>query len=141
MRHSSSSRILNNAHYHSVGKAFTARLGMANSKVICVRRLLVHMKANNTTFRRTLSSKFGEFLPSITTSSARFSTSYQHQDVNIHDMHDDSSPAKTLFHPRRTLMYVPASDERKTKKVASLRVDTVAFDLEDGVALSQKVAG
>lgn len=121
-----------------MGKAFTARLGMANSKVICVRRLLVHMKASNTTFRRTLSSKFGEFL---TTSSAKFSTSYQHQDVNIHDMHDVSSPAKTLFHPRRTLMYVPASDERKTKKVASLRVDTVAFDLEDGVALSQKVAG
>jgi len=114
---------------------------MANSKVICVRRLLVHMKASNTTFRRTLSSKFGEFLPSITTSSAKFSTSYQDQDVNIHDMHDVSSPAKTLFHPRRTLMYVPASDERKTKKVASLRVDTVAFDLEDGVALSQKVAG
>ena len=36
-------------------------------------------------------------------------------------------------------MYVPASDERKTKKAASLRVDTIVFDLEDGVALNQKV--
>ena len=33
----------------------------------------------------------------------------------------------------------PASDERKTKKAASLNVDTLAFDLEDGVAVNQKV--
>ncbi len=36
-------------------------------------------------------------------------------------------------------MYAPASDGRKTKKAASLSVDTLAFDLEDGVALNQKV--
>ncbi len=36
-------------------------------------------------------------------------------------------------------MYAPASDERKTKKAASLNVDTLAFDLEDGVAVNQKV--
>lgn len=36
-------------------------------------------------------------------------------------------------------MYVPASDERKTRKVSTLRVDTIAFDLEDGVAMNQKV--
>ena len=38
-------------------------------------------------------------------------------------------------------MYVPASDERKTKKAATLKVDTIVFDLEDGVAVSQKVLG
>jgi citrate lyase beta subunit len=37
-------------------------------------------------------------------------------------------------------MYVPASDERKTKKVTTLSVDTLVFDLEDGVAANQKVA-
>ncbi len=36
-------------------------------------------------------------------------------------------------------MYVPASDKRKTNKAASLCVDTLAFDLEDGVAVNQKV--
>ena len=43
------------------------------------------------------------------------------------------------FFPRRAVMYVPASDERKTKKAASLSVDTLVFDLEDGVATNQKV--
>lgn len=110
---------------------------MANSTVICVRRLLVQMKSSSAT----LSCKIGEgataALVGTRCSSVKFSTSaYQHQDASIQDV---SSPSETLFHPRRTLMYVPASDERKTKKVATLRVDTVAFDLEDGVALSQKV--
>ncbi len=36
-------------------------------------------------------------------------------------------------------MYIPASDERKLKKSASLKIDTVVFDLEDGVAVNQKV--
>ena len=36
-------------------------------------------------------------------------------------------------------MYVPAADERKTQKAASLKVDTIVFDLEDGVAANQKV--
>ena len=36
-------------------------------------------------------------------------------------------------------MYVPASDKRKINKAASLCVDTLAFDLEDGVAVNQKV--
>lgn len=44
------------------------------------------------------------------------------------------------FFPRRAVMYVPASDERKTKKVLSLQVDTVVFDIEDGVAVNQKVS-
>lgn len=44
------------------------------------------------------------------------------------------------FFPRRVLMYVPACDERKTKKAATLDIDTVVFDIEDGVALNQKVS-
>ena len=36
-------------------------------------------------------------------------------------------------------MYVPANDKRKTEKVRTLNVDTVVFDIEDGVAMNQKV--
>ena len=43
------------------------------------------------------------------------------------------------FFPRRAVMYVPASDERKTKKATTLSVDSLVFDLEDGVAANQKV--
>ena len=46
---------------------------------------------------------------------------------------------RNCFFPRRAVMYVPASDERKTKKAATLNVDTLVFDLEDGVATNQKV--
>ena len=35
-------------------------------------------------------------------------------------------------------MYVPACDERKTKKVSLVAVDTIVFDIEDGVAENQK---
>lgn len=45
------------------------------------------------------------------------------------------------FFPRRALMYVPACDERKTLKAASLKVDSIVFDIEDGVAANQKVLG
>ena len=45
----------------------------------------------------------------------------------------------SLYFPRRAVMYVPASDERKVKKTTSLRVDSLVFDIEDGVAVSQKV--
>ena len=45
----------------------------------------------------------------------------------------------SLYFPRRAVMYVPASDERKVKKTTSLRVDSLVFDMEDGVAVSQKV--
>lgn len=36
-------------------------------------------------------------------------------------------------------MYVPASDERKVRKTATMAVDTLVFDVEDGVAVNQKV--
>ena len=106
----------------------------------CVGRLL--LQASNVISRQPVPSKIGEILPGTAatllgtrcvTSAKQFSTSTlcYHQ--------DNSTPEKALFRPRRTLMYVPASDERKTKKAASLRVDTIVFDLEDGVALNQKV--
>ena len=36
-------------------------------------------------------------------------------------------------------MYVPGMDERKITKLANLSVDTAVLDLEDGVAVNQKV--
>lgn len=42
--------------------------------------------------------------------------------------------------PRRCLLYMPGDSRRKIEKAASLDVDSVAMDLEDGVALSQKAA-
>ena len=36
-------------------------------------------------------------------------------------------------------MYVPGMDQRKMDKIPSLGVDTVVFDIEDGVAADQKV--
>ena len=41
--------------------------------------------------------------------------------------------------PRRAVMYVPGADRRKMDKVRSLDVDSAVLDLEDGVALNQKV--
>ena len=38
-------------------------------------------------------------------------------------------------------MYVPACDERKVVKTTTIRADSLVFDLEDGVALNQKVGG
>ena len=39
---------------------------------------------------------------------------------------------------RRALMYVPGDDWRKIEKAATLGVDTVILDIEDGVALNRK---
>ena len=48
-----------------------------------------------------------------------------------------SSPCH--HHPRRAVMYVPGSDERKVAKATGLSVDCLVYDIEDGVAVSQKV--
>lgn len=40
--------------------------------------------------------------------------------------------------PRRAVLYVPGSDERKIAKIPSLGADCVVLDCEDGVALTQK---
>jgi citrate lyase beta subunit len=39
---------------------------------------------------------------------------------------------------RRALLYMPGDDERKIRKAATLDVDCVCLDMEDGVALSRK---
>lgn len=41
---------------------------------------------------------------------------------------------------RRALLYMPGDDERKMRKAATLDVDCVCLDMEDGVALSRKDA-
>lgn len=43
------------------------------------------------------------------------------------------------FIPRRAVLYVPGSDERKLLKVPKLDVDCVVMDCEDGVAMNRKV--
>lgn len=57
------------------------------------------------------------------------------------DLQGDSTNVarERRFFPRRAVMYVPASDERKTAKAASLKVDSIVYDIEDGVAANQKV--
>ncbi len=42
--------------------------------------------------------------------------------------------------PRRTLLYVPGDDWHKLQKAATLEVDCVCLDMEDGVALNRKQA-
>ena len=42
--------------------------------------------------------------------------------------------------PRRCLLYMPGDSRRKIEKAATLDVDCICMDLEDGVALSQKAA-
>lgn len=40
---------------------------------------------------------------------------------------------------RRALLYIPGSDEKKIRKIPSLRVDCAVMDCEDGVAYNKKV--
>ncbi len=42
------------------------------------------------------------------------------------------------FHPRRSCLYMPASNERALEKAKSLPADTIIFDLEDAVAPEAK---
>ncbi|XP_033635149.1 citramalyl-CoA lyase, mitochondrial-like isoform X1 [Asterias rubens] len=42
------------------------------------------------------------------------------------------------FTPRRAVLYVPGSDERKLAKLAGLTVDCAVMDCEDGVAANRK---
>ena len=43
------------------------------------------------------------------------------------------------MHARRALLYVPGDDLKKINKAASLGVDSVCLDMEDGVALNRKI--
>ena len=42
------------------------------------------------------------------------------------------------FIPRRALMYVPGSDERKLNKIPQIKADCICLDCEDGVAFNAK---
>jgi len=44
------------------------------------------------------------------------------------------------FRPRRSVLYVPASNEKALAKAASLTCDAIIFDLEDAVAPGEKFA-
>ncbi len=43
------------------------------------------------------------------------------------------------MHSRRALLYMPGDDRRKIEKAATLGVDSICMDLEDGTALTRKV--
>ena len=43
------------------------------------------------------------------------------------------------FTPRRAVLYIPGSDERKLRKIEILKVDCAVMDCEDGVAANRKV--
>ena len=51
-----------------------------------------------------------------------------------------ASSARRALTPRRSLMYVPGSDERKLAKISSIEADCICLDCEDGVAQSKKDA-
>ncbi len=42
------------------------------------------------------------------------------------------------MHSRRALLYMPGDDRRKIEKAATLGVDCICMDMEDGVAMSRK---
>lgn len=42
------------------------------------------------------------------------------------------------MHSRRALLYVPGDDRRKIEKAATLGVDSICLDMEDGVAITRK---
>ena len=46
--------------------------------------------------------------------------------------------SKRVNPPRRALMYVPGSDERKLSKITSIGADCICLDCEDGVAYTAK---
>ncbi|XP_040847474.1 citramalyl-CoA lyase, mitochondrial [Ochotona curzoniae] len=49
-----------------------------------------------------------------------------------------SSLARHKYIPRRAVLYVPGNDEKKIKKIPSLKVDCAVLDCEDGVAANKK---
>lgn len=50
----------------------------------------------------------------------------------------DNSLIDPAFHPRRSCLYMPASNERALEKAKALPADTIIFDLEDAVAPDAK---
>jgi citrate lyase subunit beta/citryl-CoA lyase len=44
------------------------------------------------------------------------------------------------YRPRRSVLYVPASNDKALAKIATLACDAVIIDLEDAVAPADKLA-
>ena len=61
------------------------------------------------------------------------SSSNTNNDSNVEDSQE------LHFFPRRAMLYVPASDGRKVEKAHTLNVDSIVYDIEDGVAMNHKV--
>ena len=49
-----------------------------------------------------------------------------------------STNVRKPFTPRRALMYVPGSDERKIAKIPKIGADCICLDCEDGVSITKK---
>ena len=49
-------------------------------------------------------------------------------------MSPDAVDGRSAFRPRRSVLYMPASNERALEKAKSLPVDGLILDLEDAVA-------
>src|SRR5512133_1222791 len=47
---------------------------------------------------------------------------------------------RRTMHSRRALLYMPGDDRHKIEKAATLGVDCICMDMEDGVALNKKAA-
>jgi (3S)-malyl-CoA thioesterase len=52
----------------------------------------------------------------------------------------ENQGSKMTTRPYRSALYIPASKERALEKAKSLAVDVILFDLEDAVAVDEKVA-
>jgi len=46
----------------------------------------------------------------------------------------------TEFRPRRSVLYMPAANERAVEKAKTIACDAIIFDLEDAVAPDAKAA-
>ncbi|CAO3573007.1 unnamed protein product [Mortierella alpina] len=81
--------------------------------------------------------KVGSSLSSATSSSSPNPTTASHSTSGAGNIAGtlNSEPEKRI---RRSIFYVPGSDERKLKSSLSLAADCLVYDLEDGVAHNRK---
>lgn len=63
---------------------------------------------------------------------------YKNTEISEAQLHKRYRERIKGFNPRRAVLYVPASDEKKLKKIPSIQADCVVIDCEDGVALNRK---
>ena len=56
-------------------------------------------------------------------------------------MTDLTDMTASALRPRRSVLYMPAANERALEKAKTLPADAIIFDLEDAVAPDQKKTG